>query len=169
MKSSAHLAIRRDNQPVAFRNAARKRGSAPSELGGRPVSTSGVFVNTTTRLDRRHIDVVVANRDVGHDLQIGKAGIDNAPVDLVGEQANQGLLAPSASIRLAQAARHLRADQRRTRLRDVRTPPREYDASTGQVAWARWIQSVPGDSQYPQWLHRTFGSIRHGPPDEGSA
>ena len=82
------------NQPIAFGDAARERkDQRPGELGGRlREHVRRIREHHTSRLDRRHIDVVVTNRNVGHDLQIGKTGIDDALRRSVRQKANQRLL-----------------------------------------------------------------------------
>ena len=64
------------------------------------VSTSGVFVTTMPR-DRAYgdVDVVVADGDVGDDLQpVG--GVDERLVDLLGQHAHERVLAGDARAQL---------------------------------------------------------------------
>ena len=61
------------------------------------VSTSGVLVTTTPRARQAGtIDVVVADRDVGHDLQLRPGGVQHGRINRFGEQAHDGVLAGHA-------------------------------------------------------------------------
>ena len=81
-----------------FAQAARHRqDQRPGEVGARIGQHVGrVGDRHAARAAGRHVDVVVAHRDGGHDLHLRSRRVKHRHVDGVGEQAHQRLLARDA-------------------------------------------------------------------------
>ena len=83
---------------LAFAEPPRDReDQAPGEIGARVGQHVGrVGDGDAARAAGRHVDVVVADRDVGDDLQLRARGIEHRGIDRVGQQADDRVLAGDA-------------------------------------------------------------------------
>ncbi len=106
------LPLAAPHQPLAFRQPPRDRqNQRPREIGhrlGEHVRRVGDDDRRATRV--RDVDVVVADGDVGDDLQ-RRRGVDDARVDRIGQQADERVLVGDALAQLRRRNRSVAAVQ----------------------------------------------------------
>ena len=160
------------HEPIAFGDPPRDgEDQRPRELGGRLGEHVGrVRDDDPARARRGDVDVVVADGDVGDDLQSG-AGVEHVGRERIGQRRRSSPCLPASRAQQLVGRRRVgdgpSYETRRRRPTSSSTEHGRRDPAGQQDA--RDVESVPVRLAVAAVIAGHRGSIRHGPSDSGQA